>query len=155
MFLLMYKIKYFLKSLFDDDVWSETGKAIAFSLPTATALTIIYQLSPPIFQYLSGTPTAESLVDVFAHSFAAAGLTGFISQLIQKYKGGSPIGKYSKLIGAGISAALLIPGWESVEQTLKLISREDYLKDIVSDFSGIFSYIGFEGLRNKLKNKLY
>jgi uncharacterized membrane protein HdeD (DUF308 family) len=143
----------FWKSLFDDDVWNETGKAIAYAIPTATVLTIIYQLIPPLFQYLSGTADAESITDIFAHTFAAAGITGFVFALVRKHKEGPwHIRRHAKLIAIIAALIFMIPIWETIEVQLGLLATEDIKKDIVSDMAGVLSYVLLEPLRRKIKN---
>jgi hypothetical protein len=105
------KKKSFLRSLFDDDVWNETGKAIIYSVPTASVLISIYNAFPSLIDYLSQYGP-RTMSDVLAHTFAGAGIAGYFSKLSEKRK---LISKYSKLIGPAITATILIPGWESFE----------------------------------------
>ena len=145
---------HFFRSLFDDDVWIEIGKAVAYAIPVAMALSIFYQWYPPALLYLSGTPDSATLADVFAHAFAAAGIAGFVYAMVKKHKVGPLfMRRHVMLTVVVITAVLIIPIWEYVEQLLRFVAIDDYKKDIVSDFSGIFAYIGLEALRRRLRNR--
>jgi hypothetical protein len=139
----------------EDDVWSEVGKAIAFSIPTSFLLTIFYHKYPSILLMLSTTVDAATIMDVFAHSFAAAGVCGFLYVFIRNNfpRNRHVIGNV-RWIAVVLALVIMIPGWEGFEQLTGksvVIINEDWPKDIVSDFVGVFSYVGIESLRNRLK----
>lgn len=141
--------------LFEDDVSSEIGKAIAYSIPISVTLSIFYQKFPAILLYLSGTLDATTIMDVFAHTFATAGIAGFLLAMIKKNaKSGSWFSKNAMLASVLITLVIMIPFWENFEKMLNIMVTEDYLKDIVSDFAGIFSYVGIEAFRNRLNKRL-
>ena len=141
----------------DDDVWSEAGKAIAFSIPVSFLLTVFYHKYPAVLLMLSTVADAATIMDVFAHSFAAAGICGFLYIFIRNNLPGyrNATGK-ARLIAVALALVIMIPGWEGFEQlTAKsvVIIDEDWPKDIVSDLVGVFSYVGIESLRNSLKSR--
>ena len=147
----MYDLKSLVRPLFDRDVHSEMGLAVAYSIPAAVGFITALQGDSDLFDYLSGT-AQSTWQDVYPHSLFSAALTGFTSKMIEKYA--PRLRKYGKLIGAAASLTFMVPVWESYEKTVDLPDGGDYAKDIISDVSGILSYVGVSRLREKLDGRL-
>jgi hypothetical protein len=55
-----------------------------------------------------------------------------------------------------LALLIMIPGWEGFENLTGksvVMVNEDWPKDIISDLTGVFSYVGMESLRNRLKDR--
>ncbi|MBI4894293.1 MAG: hypothetical protein HY833_00995 [Candidatus Aenigmarchaeota archaeon] len=143
--------------ILDDDVWSEAGKAIAFSIPVSFVLAIFYYKNPGILLMLSMTVDAATIMDVFAHAFASAAICGLLFAMIRKNsdpKGGAY--RHAAAVSAVLALLIMIPGWEGFESVTGksvVMINEDWPKDVISDFAGVLSYVGIEGLRNRLKDR--